>query len=106
GSVPMVTYDVRVHRESDLDAVRNWCTQHNVAIAGAGTRKLRIYLLQGSSAFSAIANLTEVEKIEEYVPPQLWNDRAAVLLKVIDSTGTSIGFDGEGQIIGIADTGI
>lgn len=101
----MVTWDIRVHSEEGLNGVRNWCANNNIPVAGYGKRKLRVYLLDNSPLISRIANLPEVQGIEEYVPPRVLNDRASELLKVNPGIGAS-GFDGANQIIGIADTGI
>jgi serine protease AprX len=102
----MITYDVRVHREEDVTTVRNWLQTNHIAIAGTSRRKLRIFVLENSSVLSALANLPEVERFEEFIPPRLWNDRAGELLKINDPVLGWVGYDGSQQIIGIADTGI
>jgi subtilisin family serine protease len=102
----IITYDVRVHRDEDVTTVRNWLQTNHIAIAGTSRRKLRIFVMENSSVLSALANLPEVERFEEYVSPRLWNDHAGILLKVNDPALGLVGFDGGQQIIGIADTGI
>lgn len=102
----MITYDVRLHKAEDLDEVLDWLKAHNVNVAGSARRKVRIYLLEGSPLLSELANLPAVQSCEEYVAPKLFNDRARELLKVSDATGQSLPFDGSGQIVAVADTGI
>jgi serine protease AprX len=52
--------------------------------------------------------LPEVQRLEEYAPPVLWNNYARALLRVVNApAGAAVtGYDGQGQIVGIADTGI
>ena len=102
----IVTYDVRLHRAEDLDTVRSWLETQHVAIAGASSRKIRIYLLGDSPIFAELVDLPEVERCEEYIQPKLFNDRARVLMKIDSSGGASLPFDGTGQTVAVADTGI
>ena len=106
---PMLTFDVRLHREdaADMQRVREWLKTSNIAIAGASSRKIRIYLLQGALELSEIAALPEVATLEESVPPKFHNDVARRLLR-IDSGNpvTSLPLTGAGQIVAVADTGL
>jgi serine protease AprX len=101
------TYDVRLHRTEDMDSVSTWLEQRNVPIAGKSGQKLRIVLLKSSPLRHQIAALPEVQLIEEYVPPKLFNDHARALMHVDNSPlGALPPLDGKGEIVGIADTGI
>jgi len=102
----MVTFDVGLHRAEDLAKVKGWLEQQHVAVAGASGRKIRVYLLDDSPLFSDLVSLPEVERCEEYIQPKLFNDRARILLKVDSPAGAPIPFDGAGQIVAVADTGI
>jgi serine protease AprX len=102
----MVTYDVRLHRAEDLDKVRGWLADHHVDIAGSSNRKIRIYLLGDSPVFAELVDLPEVERCEEYIQPKLFNDRARVLMKIDSTGGAPFPFDGTGQTVAVADTGI
>ncbi len=106
----MVTYDLRVHQEEDLTKVTQWLQQHGVGIAGSKGRKIRLYLIEGSSLVESIVALPEVAVFEEFVPPKLDNDVARVLIGIDSgqnpSVSSHISQKGEGQIIGVADSGI
>lgn len=106
----MLTFDVRLHQGEDLDPVRKWLEARGVNIGGAKGRKIRIYLLEESPLADEIARLPEVASIEEYVQPKLHNDFSRVLLGIDrpagPNPGTNISQTGDGQIVGIADTGL
>ena len=102
----MFTYDVRLHRGEDLGTVRAWLEQRGVAVAGAEDRKIRLYCLEDSPVLAEIAARPEVQSFEEFVPPRLWNDRSRVILGIDRSPGPTLAYDGSGEIIGIADTGL
>ena len=106
----MVTYDARLQREEDMDAVMAWLSERHVNVAGSSTRKVRVYLLEDDPLANEFASLPEVASIEEFVPPKLHNEVARVLLG-IDAAGppdrtTNISQTGEGQIVAVADTGL
>ncbi len=107
----MATYDVRLHRAEDLPVVLAWLAAHKVNLAGARGRKARIYLLETDSLANDLAALPEVAEVAPYTPPHLHNDVARVLLGIDRSAPTvrpvpNISQTGEGQIVGIADTGL
>ena len=109
GVEQIVTYDIRLKSPDDAAAVLKKLEGREVLVAGARGRKIRVALRENSPLLAEIAALPEVYQVMRYVPPQLSNDRARILLG-IDGTGnpvtTAFPFDGKGQIIGIADTGI
>ncbi len=102
----MIAYDIKLHRAADLPVVKQWLEQQRVPIAGAANRKVRVYLLEDSPVLGDLANLPEVQSSEEYVRPKLFNDRARLLMKVAAAGGASLPYDGAGQIVAVADTGI
>jgi serine protease AprX len=113
----MVTYDIRLHRNEDLQQVIEWLKNHNVYVSGSSGRKIRIYLLSDSIFLDQISRLPEVAYIEEYIPPKLHNNIARILLGIDTTTSgggggsgssliTNISQTGNGQIVGIADTGL
>jgi serine protease AprX len=105
--VPMMTFDIRLHRAEDLDAVQAWLTARNVAIAGKSQRKIRVYLLEDSPLIDEIPSLQEVASFEEYVRPKTSNDNARKLLSIDSANpGLALGLEGKGQIVAIADTGL
>ena len=103
----MLTFDVRLHRAEDALRVHDWLKAHNIAIAGASSRKIRIYLLQGAPELFEIPALPEVATFEEYVPPKFHNDVARRLLRIDSGNPVStLPLTGAGQIVAVADTGL
>jgi serine protease AprX len=103
------SFDVRLHREEDLGAVLRWLEAQNIDVAGSGGRKVRVYALEESDVPDRIGNLPEVAEVMEFVPPKLHNDAACRLLGIdADESQTArlVPQDGEGEIVGVADTGI
>jgi serine protease AprX len=109
GVAQVVTYDIRLKSPADANVVLAWLQGREALVMGARGRKIRITLKENSPLLAEISDLPEVYQVMPYVPPQLSNDRARMLLG-IDAPGNSVTtivpFDGKGQIIGIADTGI
>jgi len=107
----MVTHDVLLDRDAPLDEFLTWLKGKEIAVAAAEANKVRIYLLEDDPRLSEISQLTDwVIDIQPYVPPQLHNDHARVLLG-IDGPPTAnppfrFPFEGETEIIGVADTGL
>jgi serine protease AprX len=107
GTRAMITYDVILRESDSLAAVKVWLEQKKVEIAASAGRKVRIYLLEGSDLVGAISSLPEVDRMEPYIAPKLHNDQARALLGVMAGSPPSpLPLEGEGQVIGIADTGI
>jgi serine protease AprX len=108
--VSMLTYDVRLHQEEDQPQVLDWLRGQNVSIAGASGKKIRLYLMADSPLANNIAALPEVASIEEYVPPKLHNDFARRILCIDRAPGpnpaANIPQTGDGQVVGVADTGL
>ena len=106
----ILTFDIRLHRGEDLGQVQKWLESCGVNIAGAMGRKIRVYLLEESPLADEIAKLPEVASIEEYVKPKLHNDFSRVLLGIdrpaVPNPGSNISQTGDGEIVGIADTGL
>lgn len=107
GALAMLCFDIGLHRAEDSPTVLQWLNQRNVAVAGTGQRKIRVYLLEDSPEIFDIPALPEVAAFEEYVPPKLHNDRARLLLGIDQSNpGTGLRETGAGQIVAVADTGL
>lgn len=106
----MLTFDIRLHQSEDLGQLQKWLEDRSVNIAGAMGRKIRVYLLEESPLTDEIAKLPEVSSIEEYVTPKLHNDFSRVLLGIDRPAGPNPGANlsqtGDGEIVGIADTGL
>jgi serine protease AprX len=103
------TFDVRLHRADDSPTVQSWLDKHDVAVAGWGGRKIRIYALENAAVLDDIAALEEVSLVEPYVEPKLFNDVARRLMGIDSAEAAnpdSIGLEGDGEIVAVADTGI
>jgi serine protease AprX len=107
----ILTYDIRLLKAEDAPRVVERLARPEAIVAGVQGCKIRIAIKADSPLLASLRAMPEVYQVYEYVPPELSNDRARSLLGV-DAPGTSnpvtcnIPFDGHGQIIGIADTGI
>jgi serine protease AprX len=105
----IVTYDIRLKDAQNAPAVLDRLAGREAIVAGTRGRKIRVALKEDSPVLAELRAMPEVARVYEYVPPKLFNDRARVLLG-IDSSGNpaarNIPFDGTGQTVGIADTGI
>lgn len=110
GGERIITYDARLHREEDIPVVLAWLQEKGINVAGSGRRKVRLYLLENDDLADELAALPEVAEVQEYVVPELHNDVARVLLGIDQPSGTSVQTHtpqtGEGQIVGVADTGL
>ena len=84
--------------------------ERNVQIVGLGRSKIRIVLPEDSPLIDEISILPEVDEVEPWIPPQLHTERARMLMKVelINAAGTIVRswFEGDGEVIGVADTGL
>ncbi|HUH72536.1 MAG TPA: S8 family serine peptidase, partial [Mycobacterium sp.] len=102
-------YDIRLNKPEDAEAVLAFLSGREVIVAGAHGRKIRIAVKENSSILAELQQMPQVNELFEYVPPEFSNDRARVLIG-IDAPGnpvtSHIPFEGSGQIVGIADSGI
>jgi subtilisin family serine protease len=90
-------------------------TQEDLAIVATRVRELDGVVVAGSqtslrismeaSHVEALVTLPEVKWVEPYLPPKLHNDIASGIMGV-RPVWEAHGLDGEGQIIGVADTGL
>ena len=115
GEAQILTYDARLHRTEDMPALLQWLADNGVEVVGNSKRKVRLHLPQDDLLLDEMAALPEVASIEEYVPPQLHNNVARVLLGIDRppaegdggaNPGANLPQTGEGQIVAVADTGL
>ncbi len=102
----LVIYDVKLQRPEDAAGFKVWLEQNDLVIVASSARKFRIALLANSTVFNNLVRRTEVAQLEEYVEPKLFNDRARVILKIDHSPAQPFPYDGDGELIAIADTGL
>jgi len=104
----MLRYDMLLFNESDLEGFLEFLNQHNIPIAGASGKRVGIYLMEGDLFLSEIRKYPAVREMSEYIPPRLHNDhtRTLVGLERPAPFPADFPYQGEGQVIGIADSGI
>ena len=102
----LVIYDVKLQRPEDAAGLKDWLQKNDVVIVAASARKIRIALLANSAVFGLLAGRTEVERLEEYVEPKLFNDHARILLRIDHVPAQPFPYDGTGELIAVADTGL
>jgi serine protease AprX len=107
-------YDILLHRPTDRPTVELWLAAKGVTIVGTGNSKIRISVAPGSTVPDEARGLRECAMVEEYVPPRFYNDIARQLLGLdLAQNPASPGdppvafpFEGVGQIVAVADTGL
>lgn len=107
-SAAITLFDILLHEPDDLADVELWLHDNGVDILGKGKRKLRVALPRGSTRTREIQALPGVAEVQEYVPPQLANERARRLLG-LDPAGAGAGTlpqTGAGEIVAVADSGL
>ncbi len=101
-------YDVLVHEATDLDAVRAAADRLGLPVVAQGRRKLRVRAFADAPSLDELGGMAEVRLVEEYVEPTLSNDLARAIVGA-DAFLPDVGLpalDGEGQLVGVADTGL
>ncbi|MEZ4661747.1 MAG: S8 family serine peptidase [Caldilineaceae bacterium] len=111
GDAAPATYDLRLQQQVDPAALVGWLTAQGVEIVGTGGRKVRIRLAAQSPLRAQIVNRPEVFSMEEFVPPTLHNDVARQLLGLEKANAGGAlqlltNLSGDGEIVGVADTGL
>ena len=106
----MVAYDVLLDSDAPLTDFLTWLQQRGIAVAAAEENKVRIYLLDTDPSLAAISQLTDwVIDIQPYVPPELHNDRARLLLGLSGPPANpqfQFPFEGDTEMVAVADTGL
>jgi subtilisin family serine protease len=102
--LPLI-HAVRLHRVEDIPVVERWLRGRGRRPLSAHEDVLQVALPQGGGDVVDLAKLPEVSTIEELVPPRPLDRLACEILR-LETNGLSVGLDGEGEIIGIADTGL
>ncbi|HTF20015.1 MAG TPA: S8 family serine peptidase [Chryseolinea sp.] len=101
-------YDIRVD-EDRTDSVVDFFKSKGVSVEDWRPGKVRV-ILQGMGLITELRKLAQVHLIEEFVRPTIYNDKARRILNTEsvdgDTVKLSIPYMGEGQIVGVADTGI
>lgn len=103
-----LTYDIRLKAPEDQAAVLAFLRGREAIVLGSKDRKIRVMLKANSPVVAELNTLPGVYQVMEYVPPTFSNDRARVLLGIDAAAagGALYPYDGTGQLVAIADTGI
>lgn len=103
------TYDILAKDEETIVSLVAWLTNRNVAILGRSRRKVRFQGNANAGLQREIKSIEGVLMVEEVDEPGLHNDRARDLLKVDAiqiSSNPNLEWQGAGEVVAIADTGI
>jgi serine protease AprX len=103
-----LTYDIRLKSPADQAAVLTFLRSREAVVLGSKDRKIRVVLRENSPVLAELNTLPGVYQVMEYVPPTFSNDRARVVLGIDAAAagGALYPYDGTGQLVAIADTGI
>jgi hypothetical protein len=96
---------VRLHRAEDIPAVEKWLRGRGRKPLSTHADVLQVALPRGGSDVAELAKLPEVCTVEELFPARLLDWLACEILR-LETNGVAVGLEGEGEIIGIADTGL
>ena len=103
-----VPFDIWLTKNADAEVLAEQLRNMGVEVVGAERRKVRIMISPGSPVHSLISSKPEVEIMEEYFAPDWHNDHARRIMH-IDVAGNpapALPWDGHGQIVAVADTGL
>lgn len=106
------SFDVNLHNPADKEKLLQWLDENKVEVIGTSKFKVRILTSLDSLEKYEISKNNMVQSITEYIPPSLHDALVRNIIKIetVDTATTMIsdilGLAGEGQIIGVADTGI
>jgi serine protease AprX len=98
-------YNVRVHEKKDLAKVVKWLNRKNRKPLQQSGDHLQVALFENSKIVKDLAARPEIAMVEQVESPRLYDEHARALLGIVQET-QKLEFEGEGEIIGIADTGI
>ena len=103
-------YDVFLHDIKNKSELEQWLKDMGIEILGSSKFKIRIKTVPNYMEVLEIADNPLVQHVYEYIPPTLHDFYAKRIINSIYLNGHNYAnifdFKGEGQIIGVADTGI
>lgn len=100
-------YSIRLHSGASAPEVLRWLETKRVTVLQAAGDRIRV-ILNGQTSSEDIADLDQVARVDRYTEPELHNDHARELLGFgAPASGSAPWpFEGSGQVIGFADTGL
>jgi subtilisin family serine protease len=99
-------FTVRTHRAEDLEKVIQWLERRRRKPIRTHPDSLQVALVQAGNDLRELAELAEVAEIEETPLPYPLDRMARRILRLEQLGDVTLGLEGEGQLIGIADTGL
>jgi subtilisin family serine protease len=99
-------FTVRTHRPEDLQRVIQWLKTRRRNPIRTHSDSLQVALVQDGNDLRDLAKLAEVAAIEEIQLPHPLDRMARQVLRLEQPGNATVGLEGEGQILGIADTGL
>lgn len=100
------TVDVLFHNDADAEqAAREVATAAALDPADVVPAGNKVRVTVATSRLSQLANVDDVRTIEPVIPVKLHNDVARTILRVDRPNPGPLPFDGDGQIVAVADTG-
>ncbi|HZV44298.1 MAG TPA: S8 family serine peptidase, partial [Saprospiraceae bacterium] len=103
-----IILDLVLHREEDSAAVKSFLEQLKIFLIGSYRNRIRIRVPARTVLDFNLAANKFIQAIYEYIPPVLHNDIARQLVGIdtTDPFKIAVSETGDGEIIGVADTGI
>jgi subtilisin family serine protease len=99
-------FAVWLHRAEDLPKVLKWLNRRGRWPISSRKNILRVALPVDGIDAVELAKLPEVAVVDEILPPHVFDRRAREIIGVEKKGVAILGFEGDGQTIGIADTGL
>ena len=110
GGAPKVTFDAKVDDPDKVGSVRAWIEAQGLTVLATGKTKVRFTVAADADELNELTMVDGVERVEEYVPPIAFNAAARRILGLesgaAGAAAATLPYDGDGQIAGVADTGI
>ncbi len=102
-----ILYDARVHPGVDAAEIASQLRVDGIEMVEVTADKLRFRAVPDSDALVALASRSEVERVQKFNPPEPACDRALALVGIPVQHGFSASaYNGTGEIVGLADSGI
>ena len=108
GDARVLTFDIRLHRKEDREPILQWIASRGIEVIGSQGRLVRVSLGSADPLLQQIRSLPQVSSVKTYSPARLMNDRARLLVEIDrrdEPDELVLHQTGQGQIVGVADTG-
>jgi hypothetical protein len=102
----VLPHAVRLHRAEDLKKVQAWLRGRGRRPISGRDDLIRVALVRGGNDVVELRKLPEVAAVDEIQPARPLDRIACGLIRIEQPGGQTIGLEGHGQLIGVADTGL